>query len=279
MPPSPNQRKRLLFATIGVAVLAACVSLVVALSPIRRRLTVPGSTAPPRMTGFPPVILWAWERPERLDFINPQQTGVAFLARTLYLRGERVVVRPRLQPLRVPDGTTLIAVARIESDRTDAPALSSRQRAQAIEAIAGLVNQNGVRAIQIDFDAVVSERAFYRQLLFDLRRRMPVEMPLTITALASWCMHDDWLDGLPVDEAVPMLFRMGVDERQVRHHLDAGGDFRPPPCRSSYGLATDEPAPRHLMRTRRLYLFHTRSWSATSTRQIIERLMNEHQDS
>lgn len=279
MPPSPDQRKRLLFAATGVAALVACVSLVVALSPIRHRFTASSSTAPQRMQGFPSIILWAWERPERLDFINPQQTGVAFLARTLYLRGETVVVRPRLQPLRVPDGTTLIAVARIESDRTDTPTLSSQQRAQAVAAIAGLVDRSGVRAIQIDFDAVVSERDFYRQLLFDLRRRMPAAMPLSITALASWCMDDNWLDGLPVDEAIPMLFRMGVDERQVRHHLDAGEDFRPPLCRSSYGLATDETAPRRLMRTRRLYLFHTRSWSSTSTRQIIERLTDEHQDS
>ncbi len=30
---------------------------------------------------FPRVMLWAWERPEKLDFINPRETGVAFLAR------------------------------------------------------------------------------------------------------------------------------------------------------------------------------------------------------
>ncbi len=57
-----------------------------------------------RLAGFPKIMLWAWERPEDLNFVDPRQSGVAFLARTLALRGEQVVVRPRLQPLKVPPG-------------------------------------------------------------------------------------------------------------------------------------------------------------------------------
>lgn len=34
---------------------------------------------------LPPVILWAWERPEDLEFLNSQRFGVAFLAQTLTL--------------------------------------------------------------------------------------------------------------------------------------------------------------------------------------------------
>ena len=36
------------------------------------------------------VILWAWERPEDLSFINPEKVGVAFLAKTIYLRASRI---------------------------------------------------------------------------------------------------------------------------------------------------------------------------------------------
>jgi hypothetical protein len=54
------------------------------------------------------IMLWAWERPERLEFIDIEQTGVAFLARTLYLRGDEVVVRPRLQTLKTPPRTNLV---------------------------------------------------------------------------------------------------------------------------------------------------------------------------
>src|SRR5437667_1977445 len=81
-----------------------------------------------RMASFPKTILWAWERPERLSFINPKKVGVAFLAQTLYLRGDTVTVRFRLQPLEVPPQTFLIAVVRIESDRLERPLLSSSQR-------------------------------------------------------------------------------------------------------------------------------------------------------
>ena len=53
---------------------------------------------------FPRTVVWAWERPEKLDFINPREVGVAFLARTIYIRGGVVSVRPRLQPLVVAPG-------------------------------------------------------------------------------------------------------------------------------------------------------------------------------
>ena len=36
------------------------------------------------------------ERPEKLDFINPREIGVAFLARTIQIHGGLVTVRPRL---------------------------------------------------------------------------------------------------------------------------------------------------------------------------------------
>ena len=47
-------------------------------------------------------------------------------------------------------------------------------------------------------------------------------MPLTITALASWCDGDDWIDGLPVADASPMLFRMGRGD-YVRPVADPAG--------------------------------------------------------
>lgn len=111
--------------------------------------------------GLPQIMLWAWERRENLDFIDPRGMGVAFLAGTLYLRGERVVVRPRLQPLRVPAGATLMAVIRLESDQVEPPQLSTGQQKQVVAAITKLTRTPKVTAIQIDFDAKASERAFY----------------------------------------------------------------------------------------------------------------------
>ena len=62
----------------------------------------------------PSLILWAWERPTDLTFIDPGQTAVAFLARTVHLQGNEVLTRPRLQPLKLPERVSLVAVARVD---------------------------------------------------------------------------------------------------------------------------------------------------------------------
>src|SRR5215472_14623842 len=114
---------------------------------------VPGAPRianPERLARLPHVILWAWERPERLSFIDSHQVGVAFLARTLYLRGDRVVVRPRLQPLELPDHPALIAVVRIEPDRAQSPTLSTSQLQAAAERIVDLAHAPDVAGVQID---------------------------------------------------------------------------------------------------------------------------------
>jgi hypothetical protein len=221
------------------------------------------------ISGIPKVILWAWERPENLDFINPCEIGIAFLAKTIYMGGDKAIVRPRFQPLKVPHGTKLIAVARIESDRRDPPELSSEQLLKIASELNKLAYINGVIAIQIDFDAVLSERDFYRQLILKLHDTLPDSTALTITALASWCIYDDWISDLPIDEAVPMLFRMSVDRKQIIAYLKAGNDFRPSMCKSSLGISLDEPIP-FLSSGKRIYIFNPISWSKSAFEKILK---------
>ena len=231
------------------------------------RTAVPRATRAERIVRLPRVILWAWERRENLSFIDPATTGVAYLAGTLDLAGDRVLERPRLQPLTVPPHTTLIAVVRIEDDRRPPPTLSATQRAAAVRAIAGLASSSP-SAVQIDFDATRSERPFYRDLLADLRDRLPASMPLSITALASWCLDDDWIATLPVDEVVPMLYRMGPDGNAITRYLRTGGEFAPPLSRASVGLALDEQV-AGLAAGKRVYLFAPKPWTAAMVRDAI----------
>jgi hypothetical protein len=215
----------------------------------------------------PQLVLWAWERPEDLRFAGPD-TGVAFLARTVFLRGGEVSVQPRLQPLRFADGAPLIAVVRVETDRAQPPSLAGALRARAAAAVGEAARLPGIVSLQVDYDAAVSERAFYAGLLRDLRRQMPPGVGLSITALASWCSGDRWLAGLPIDEAVPMLFRMGPDRRPILLHLKAGGDFSEPACRHSLGISTDEPMPLPPLPRRRLWVFHPRPWSPAALQKL-----------
>ena len=217
---------------------------------------------PPRrdpLPEFPRIMIWAWERPEKLDFINPREAGVGFLGRTVQVRGDLVTVRPRRQPLLVAPGTALMAVVRVESQQ---PAMSSRFKVE--HAILEAADFEGFRALQIDYDAKVSERDFYRALVVDLRRVLPSSMPLSITALASWCESDGWISGLPVNEAVPMLFRMGAGET-----YRAGDDFRSNLCKTSMGISTDEPL-AEVPHGRRIYIFHPRSWSQNELQAAVQ---------
>ncbi len=210
------------------------------------------------MRSLPRYVLWAWERPEDLRFLDPQEVGVAFLAASIDLKGGETCVRPRLQPLRVADNARLIAVVRIAA--TSDAALSTTQLLRSLVAVANASTLPRVVAVQLDFDATTSQRAFYRDLLLELRRRLPAKVPVSITALASWCLQDDWISGLPIDEAVPMLFRMGAGTNETVSYVASGRDFHAPVCRDSLGISTDERW-ASLPTGRRLYVFRPKPWT------------------
>jgi hypothetical protein len=95
-----------------------------------------------------------------------------------------------------------------------------------------------------------------------VRAQLKPGVPLSITALASWCEGDTWIRSLPVDDAVPMLFRMGAGERWD------GREFRPAACRSSVGVSTDEPR-EMLPRGRRVFAFSPHSWTESAYRDAV----------
>lgn len=252
---------------IGALALA---SLALGLAKTRSLVRKPRAEADVLLPGEAPrLVLWAWERPTDLRFIDKQKISVAFLAKSIRLKSDAVIVRPRLQSLKLPESTTVIAVARIEANLEDKAQLSAGQREHTARAIADLSSLPEISEVQVDFDATRSQRAFYRDLILDLRRRLPANTRLTITALASWCMDDDWISDLPIDEAVPMLFRMAGDGKSILNRLDSGEDFSAKPCRQSYGISLDERRPL-ILPSRRLYIFNPDAWTERSVRQILE---------
>jgi hypothetical protein len=226
-----------------------------------------------RMANLPRVVLWAWERREDLRFIDSRRVAIAYLDRTIELSGDKVIVHPRFAPLTAPAPTILIPVARIELDRRARPTFSIAQRARAARIIAAM-GATAPPAIQIDFDATSSQRAFYRDLLTDVRDQLPRTTALSITALAAWCIDDDnWVAGLPVDEVVPMLYRMGPDAAAIKSYLRNGGDFAPARAHVSVGLSTDEPL-MDATHGKRVYLFAPRPWTAAAVHDAIVQVMH-----
>jgi hypothetical protein len=206
-------------------------------------------------------MLWAWERPEDLRGLGTT-AGVAFLSQTITLDGNILIPTPRRQPLYVDPSTPLIAVTRIET--TAVPALY----ADLVDAVAAAIVRTAalpqVVAVQVDFDAVRSERTFYGFLVGRVRARLPSNVPISVTALASWCAGDRWLDRLPIDEAVAMMFRLGPTNAPYADIADTPA-LAAREC-SAVGTSLDEPL--HLRRSgRRLYVFNPKPWTRDSVKQ------------
>jgi hypothetical protein len=249
-----NSRKR---RAVGAAAL-----LLLVVSAWAGRLFVRSTHS--RFRDYPPVTLWAWERPEDLRGLDPKRFGVAYLDKTILI-SDHVEVIPRRQPLAVDPAAKVIAVVRIEARAGDADLGDPDLPAKLSEIIARPANRR-VSAMQIDFDARQSQRRFYTKLLQEMRLKLPANMPLSITALASWCAYDNWIGALPVDEAVPMFFRMGPEHPPSS---TPGWDYpvREPLCRGVAGVSTDEAWPK-LKSGTRLYVFHPRAWNKVALNNL-----------
>jgi hypothetical protein len=224
----------------------------------------PAPAPRPDRLGLPPLMLWSWDRADDLRFIDAADTGVAYLAGTIYLAADGIATVPRRNPLLLPPGAATLAVIHIALDRARPPALDDATRDRLVAAVLGLRAADNA-ALQIDFEVTQSQQSFLAATIRALRQKLP-DTPLSMTALSSWCLNETWLDALPVDEVVPMLFRLGPDRLRIAAHFSAGGDFRDARCRGSFGVATDEmrrnafDAPQ--LAGRRTYVFAPKHWTA-----------------
>ncbi len=226
---------------------------------------------------MPQRVVWAWEEPEDLRTLPPS-VGVAYLAETLVLSGKgsgggsdgghgaNVTILPRRQPLRPAPAAPVMAVIRIETTRTfiATPELPAAVAAHIGQLVREQAQRTGLLAVQIDFDATVSQRPFYSAFLWQLRPQLPAGMPLSITALVSWCGDHSWLHDLPpgqIDEAVPMFFRMGGPRALAGSAWAHSYTITEPLCRGGFGLSIDEPWPREAVGGgTRIYLFAPSPW-------------------
>ena len=224
-----------------------------------------------RMDGLPRVTLWAWERREFFPALDIKRYEIAYLDRTVTIgagSGSGVESQMRRAPVVFPATATRIPVVRIET--APEAVLNDTARAAVARELVDAAREPGSAALQVDFDATRSQRNFYRALLTDVRAQMPAGMPLSMTALASWCSWNSWLRGLPVDEAVPMMFRMEPDRR--RRAADAPEfRIREPLCMGSVGVSTTEAWPDRIA-GKRIYIFADEGWQRTPLKKLEQRL-------
>jgi hypothetical protein len=249
---------------LRLAIPTALLALPFALA-VRPDANPPGP--PSGMSRIPARVLWSWERREDLRKIDTRPYAIAYLDQTITI-GLSAHSDSRRNPVLLPNGAVCIPVVRIET--SPRAVLDAVNREATVQALLASAREPGIAALQIDFDATASQREFYRGVIEDVRKRMPAGFPLSITALASWCSFDDWLRDLPVDEAVPMMFRMEPDRRRAHPDVDAFA-IREPKCMGALGVSTREPWP-DWMRGRRVYVFADDGWGRESLAQLERRL-------
>jgi hypothetical protein len=222
----------------------------------------------PRPLPLTAVTLWSWERADDLRWLSGSGVRVAMLDRTLVVRDGRLDVQLRRQPLRLADDTPLMSVVRIETDGRPLPS----------PLVSALADQIGMAsrvprasAVQIDFDARQSERDFYRVLLKDVRTRLSPSQRLSMTALASWCAEDPWIDEDGVDEIVPMLFEMGPDAARVVTSYRDNRAWSVGACNLARGISTAEPWPG-LPPVSQIYVWRARSADTTTMAVLVNQV-------
>jgi hypothetical protein len=224
------------------------------------------------------TVLWLWDRPQAVSDL-PAGAAVAYLHATVKLSGETAAIAYRRWPLRLPADTDAMPVVHIAFDNLVPSPINALQRRTIRAALDHAVRYSHSDWIQLDFEARLSQRSTYLALLRELQplRTGPVHgssernidakpgRKLSVTALASWCMNDGWIDPALVDEIVPMYFRMGRDGAAVSSALRRNGVAGVAACRNAAGYLFGEPQP-YLAGLRRRYVFHPRSWTKQDAR-------------
>ncbi|RZL87988.1 MAG: hypothetical protein EOP73_30865 [Variovorax sp.] len=192
----------------------------------------------------------------------------AVLVEALVLRAGGVERVGRRQPLSLPEGVSILPVVHVEATADTPDAFSAAQRSAVIAAVRrqAAAAQAGSGMLQLDFEAPSRHRLAHAALLTDARAALPPTVRLSITALAHWCAQGDWLDRLPVDEVVPMLYRLGPHAGEWRARFERGDTALARRCRgTALGFATNDPPPAALLRrSARAYWFDESAWSNPS---------------
>ena len=220
----------------------------------------------PALAQLPPNMLWAWERAEDLRWL-PSNAGVAYVAATLELEGDQTRLRPRAYPLSVRPDTVVVPVVHVDASWRQPPTLSDAQLHAIAAQVLMAAATSAAHVVQLDFEVRRSQRAFLMQLVRAIRHDLPPDVALSVTALASWCAGDYWIESLPADEIVPMAFRMAQDDGAIRLILMDHGGFTRQRCQDAIGIASDEPVEARV--PRRHYFFSPTAWDAKAWRTLM----------
>ena len=255
-----------LLQTRRAIVIVVCSSLSLAFLALLAYVWIGNWSGPLTTSAVPEYYLWAWRRPEDLSFIEPGSAHAAIWTATIFIEDGRMSVERRTVPVTYPADIDIVAVTRLE--------VRGVYGIEMARSVAAAIFETGAAfrpvEYQVDFDTLLSQRSFYRLLLLELRNIIG-DAKLSITALASWCLLDNWITILPIDSAVPMVYRLGTQRESIVKKLRAKGAFPEPICAGNVGFSADEPAV-WLRDLERVFLFHPLPWTRERFQAFIDQL-------
>lgn len=111
---------------------------------------------------MPQLMYWAWEAPQDLSSIDSVDSGIAELAASIYIKGKEPSYYLRHQPLYTPQNIYRMAVIHIEARARWHPILNHQLAKSLAEHIQIIYQKRSYDALQIDFEVLNAQRAFYQ---------------------------------------------------------------------------------------------------------------------
>src|SRR3989339_326524 len=184
------------------------------------------------------IYLYAWNRNEDFKFLSDEKDrriSIVFYAGSVVIRDGGISYSRRKSHLEIPEDIYSFPVIRI--DNFSSPGYMDAN----IREIAEFVVQQCKEAseCQVDLDAKTSEYESYIKLIREIKEKLP-EVRISITALASWCSSGSWLDKMPIDRAVPMLYQLGHDEAWIKKEMPGSWFLKNKICADDVALSTEE---------------------------------------
>jgi hypothetical protein len=202
-------------------------------------------------------IAWLWDGAALPAWSQPE---AAVLQRHILLSGDSALTRPRSRA-GWPPASRITPVVHVEVSTINPAVDIESRRAMIVRAMHEAADASTSGWVQLDMEAKPSQRLFYRSLVRQLRKELPPQIKLSVTALAWWCRSPAWLDDLGADEVVPMFFRMGKDSARLRDIIEHSPATLHASCRNVAGFSPQEPFVSAVTaRYRKTYWFDRYAW-------------------
>jgi hypothetical protein len=260
-----------LFFTLGIVVLTV-------VTRTESRIWPLCANCPKPLGEIPSVVIWAWEHNDNLEFVDPSKVAVAYYAGTIMMGRSTATLVRRSNKIQLSTHLRKFPVFRIQNchPQESAP-LAAWHAAQML--ISAYMQEHSDKVVQIDCDAGRLDRQGYLRFLQELRKELPKDTALSITALASWCLADKWLQSAPVDETVAMIISLGKRRAQTMSVISRDGLSTGNAAVESLGIAINEEDNNRMLqrlgcirKCQRIYVFSPLGWTKARYESVLAHL-------